>query len=134
MRNASEVKIVARLPWFVSSGNSDNIGAFIVAASAPESSGDDRSVLTLACDADVSRTRFSELAAQNDLDADTQAVADNPGDAGRRVHLVDVAGFVTADDPRVRGLATVLGDAEVSWLGAYAAPYVDNAENATERD
>ena len=134
MRNAPEVKIVARLPWFVSSGNSENIDAFIVAASAPENSGDDRSVLTFSCDADFSRARFSELAASNELDADTQAVADNPGDSGRRVHLVDVAGFVTADDPRVQGLATVLGEAEVSWLGAYVAPYIDNAKHVTEQD
>lgn len=129
MRNLPEVKVVARLPWFRSaSENADAVGAFVLAKSKPEDTDDDRSVLTFSCQDDVSRARFAELAGKNELDADTQAVAASPDGAGGRVHLVDVAGFVTEDDIRVRGLATLLGNAEVCWLGAYAAPFVDNSK------
>lgn len=125
MRNVPKVRIVARLPWFLEgSENGDALGAFVLSAWEPEESGEDRSVLTFACENDVSRGRFSELAAQNDLDVDTQAVAAGPDGSGGRVHLLDVAGFVSDDDPRVRGLATMLDNAEPRWLGAYAVPFV----------
>jgi len=125
MRNVPKVRIVARLPWFLeSSENGDAPGAFVLSAWEPEESGEDRSVLTFACESDVSRGRFAELAAQNDLDVDTQAVAAGPDGSGGRVHLLDVAGFVSDDDPRVRGLATLLDNAEPRWLGAYAVPFV----------
>ena len=48
-----------------------------------------------------------------------------PDGSGSCTHLVDVAGFVTVDDTRVRGLAAFLGDAEVHLLGAYAVPFID---------
>ncbi|MDE0780161.1 MAG: chorismate mutase [Alphaproteobacteria bacterium] len=126
MQNAPKVRIVARLPWFVSSADAEEgVGAFVVSTGEPEESGEDRSVLTFACGTDVSRARFAELARENKLASDTQAVALGPDQLCGRKHLVDVAGFVIEDDPRVRGLATLLGDAEVRFLGAYAAPFVD---------
>jgi len=127
MQNAPKVQIVARLPWFVASPDTgDATGAFVVSTGTPEESGDDRSVLTFACDDDVSRARFAELARENKLVAENQAVAAGPDGSGGRTHLVDVAGFVTADDPRVRGLSTLLGEAEARLLGVYAAPFLDS--------
>ena len=129
MRNLPEVKIVARLPWFRSpSEKDDSVGAFVLSRSETEETGDDRTVLTFSYQDDVSRARFAELAVRNELDADTQAVAASPDGAGGGVHLVDIAGFVAADDPRMRGLATLLDDAEMCWLGAYAAPFFDNSK------
>ncbi len=131
MRNFPELHVMARLPWFrPASENGDAAGALVLAKGAPEDTGDDRTVLTFFCGSDVSRARFAELASQNDLDADTQAVAASPDGAGGRVHLADVAGFVAEDDARVRGLATLLGNAEVCWLGAYAAPFVDDVDDS----
>lgn len=128
MQNAPKVQIVARLPWFVASPDTgDATGAFVVSTGTPEESGDDRSVLTFACDDDVSRARFAELARENKLVAENQAVAAGPDGSGGRTHLVDVAGFVTADDPRVRGLSTLLGEAEARLLGVYAAPFLDSS-------
>lgn len=130
MQNVPQVRIVARLPWFLAKDeNGETPGAFVLAAAEPEPSDSDRSVLTFACHSDVSRARFADLAAQNDLDADTQAVAAGPDGRGGRVHLVDVAGFVSEDDPRVRGLAALLENAEPRWLGAYAVPFVDQNQS-----
>lgn len=130
MQNVPQVRIVARLPWFLAKDeNGETPGAFVLAAAEPEPSDSDRSVLTFACQSDVSRARFADLAAQNDLDADTQAVAAGPDGSGGRVHLVDVAGFVSEDDPRVRGLAALLENAEPRWLGAYAVPFVDQNQS-----
>jgi chorismate mutase / prephenate dehydratase len=130
MQNVPQVRIVARLPWFLAKDeNGEAPGAFVLAAGEPEPSDGDRSILTFACQSDVSRARFADLAAQNDLDADTQAVAAGPDGSGGRVHLVDVAGFVSEDDPRVRGLATLLDNAEPRWLGAYAVPFVDQTQS-----
>jgi chorismate mutase / prephenate dehydratase len=129
MENVPKVQIVARLPWYVASPNAEDVtGALVVSTGTPEESGNDRSVLTFACDDGVSRARFAELARENKLDAETQAVAARPDGAGGRTHLADVAGFVAADDPRVLGLAGLLGDAEVRLLGAYAATFIDSPD------
>ena len=120
---------MARLPWYVASPNAEDVtGALVVSTGTPEESGNDRSVLTFACDDGVSRARFAELARENKLDAETQAVAARPDGAGGRTHLADVAGFVAAGDPRVLGLAGLLGDAEVRLLGAYAATFIDSPD------
>ena len=126
LENTPQVRIVARLPWFLSSADAgEGVGAFVVSTGEPEESGEDRSVLTFACGSDVSRARFAELARENKLAAEVQAVSPGPDASGGRKHLVDVAGFVIDDDPRVRKLATLLGDAEVRFLGAYAAPFIE---------
>jgi chorismate mutase/prephenate dehydratase len=130
MRNVPQVRVVARLPWFRKNDeNGEAPGAFVLAVSEPEESGEDRSILTFACQSDVSRARFADLAAQNDLDADTQAVAAGPDGSGGRIHLVDVAGFVSDEDPRVRGLAALLDNAEPRWLGTYAEPFIDHTKS-----
>lgn len=126
MDNVPEVQIVARLPWYVTAADIENMaGAFVISEGAPEESGSDRSVFTFACDDDVSQARFAELASKNKLDVETLAVTAWPDGSGSCTHLVDVAGFVTVDDTRVRGLAAFLGDAEVHLLGAYAVPFID---------
>lgn len=119
------VYVIARLPWFVEGEGTAN-GAYVLGATAPEESGDDRSVFTFVSDSDVSRGRLAELAGNNGLVIGDQAVC-NREDAGGRVHLVDVDGFLTDTDPRVRGVASLLDGAELRWLGSYAAPLAGTA-------
>ncbi|MBO6784599.1 MAG: chorismate mutase [Alphaproteobacteria bacterium] len=121
-----DVHVVARVPWTLPASS---VGAYILSNTAPEESGDDRSVFVIGSDTTVSRGRLSELASANGLDVGEQAAA--PVDGGI-VHLLDVAGFVSADDPRVRGVATLLDDASVRRLGAYASPWAGPAGSETE--
>ncbi len=124
-----DVHIVARLPWHEPGAA---VGAYLLARSEPEETGDDRSVFVFVTDTTTSRGRLSELAGQNGLDVEDQAVADSGDRTGARVHFMDVAGFMTADDPHVRGVATLLDDAEVRRLGAYASPHAVSIRPETE--
>ena len=121
------VSIVARVPWTEPAASD---GAYVLAKAAPEESGDDRSVFVFRSDTAVSRGRLAEMAVQNGLDVGDQAAAVTADGSG--AHLLDVAGFVTADDPRVRGISTLLADAPVRWLGAYAAPFGGLPPSVTE--
>jgi len=124
------VFVVARLPWFVYDAQPET-GGYVLGTTTPEESGDDRSVFTFASANDVSRGKLAEMAAANGLEIGEQAVFDRDDVAGR-VHLVDVSGFLTDADPRVRGIASLLDDAELRWLGSYAAPYARRATVDTE--
>ena len=124
------VFVVARLPWFADGAQAET-GAYVLGATTPEESGDDRSVFTFTSANDVSRGKLAEMAAANGLEIGEQAVCDRDDVAGR-VHLVDVKGFLTDADPRVRGIASLLDGAELRWLGSYAAPYAGQATEDTE--
>ena len=124
------VFVVARLPWFVYDAQPET-GGYVLGTTTPEESGDDRSVFTFTSANDVSRGKLAEMAAAHGLEIGEQAVFDRDDVAGR-VHLVDVSGFLTDADPRVRGIASLLDDAELRWLGSYAAPYARRATVDTE--
>jgi chorismate mutase/prephenate dehydratase len=121
MRDAPDVHVVARVPWYTS--NATGAGGFVLARSEPEESGDDRSLVMFTCNEEVSRARIAELLAENDLAADAQTVSDAPDGSGEHMHIADLGGFVAGDDRRLRAVARLLGGADIRLLGAYPAPF-----------
>jgi chorismate mutase/prephenate dehydratase len=111
LRGAPRLHVVARLPfWGPRPDGAPTAQALVVAAAAPDASGDDRSLLavtpTLRLVADLRDAGF---------EAGTPIIEPDGG-----VALVDVAGFVTETDPRLAGLSA--GSAAPIVLGGYACP------------
>jgi chorismate mutase-like protein len=119
-KDEPRIHVVGRLPfWARRTEGAPTAQAFAVAAIAPDPSGDDRSLLGLELDRDLSRARLGSVLA---------AAGFEPGnvilrrDAGATVahSLVEVAGFVADEDPRLARLGSVLRSPVV--IGAYAVP------------
>lgn len=122
-RSPDTPRIVARLPFVPNPrGRFAELGAYVVAASPPEESGDDRTLLVLQMnEASPSVARLSTLLGQVGLDG--QVVAQYRRDEGARV-MVELPGFITQDDARLAALTAAdpsqIADAVV--VGAYAVP------------
>jgi chorismate mutase / prephenate dehydratase len=111
------IHVIARLPfWTQRTEGAPTAQALVVAAFAPDPSDQDRSLLALELDADVSRTRLAAELTAAGLPAGTMVLRRNPGAAHAQV-LVEVEGFVADDDAR---LGTVPRRPVV--LGGYAVP------------
>ncbi len=122
----SDVYVVARLPWFddaAATAGGASVGALVLARGVPEDSGDDRSLLMFTCPKPVSRARVGEVCANNGLEITAQAVTDDSHEADVRIHVVELDGFVDADDDRIQAVAATLEASNVRLLGAFARPY-----------
>lgn len=129
-RSADTPRIVARLPFAPNpSGRFAELGAYVLANAHPEESGDDMTLLVLQMsEASPSMARLSSLLAQVGLAG--QAVAQyRRGEDGARV-LLELPGFIAAEDPRLAALAAAdsaqIFDAVV--IGAYAVPLAPESE------
>ena len=128
--DSPRIHIVGRLPfWSRRPEGAPDAPAFVVAAIAPDPSEQDRTLIGLELDRDMSRARLATalVAAAFSLDASVPGGAIPGGvilrrdpDAPVALALVEVAGFVAEDDPRLAGLAAALRPPVV--LGAYAVP------------
>lgn len=114
-------RIVAVLPLV-----GDKIDAYVIGSLELEPSGDDTTVFRVEADEQVSLSRLQSLLKQAGLDARLVAVGRA---AGARQHLMEVPGFVAADDPRIGTLLENAGDAVLrfSIVGSYANPLVSGA-------
>ena len=121
-RQQPRMHVIARLPfWSTRTEGAPSAQALVVATSAPDPSGHDRSLLLMELDADVSRQRLTaELTAAGLVPA-TMVLHRSPGSPVAAV-LVEVDGYVADDDKR---LASVPRRPVV--LGGYAVPMGDNA-------
>jgi len=119
-------RIVARLPFagYGSPRGGGDIEALAIAAEEPDESGDDRSLIVLAGEAEISRARLYEALDAAGLAPSQMLEGHEPAQPGGKLHLVDVAGVVGADDPRLAALPDKLGDAlhRIIRLGGYATP------------
>ncbi len=115
------IYVVARLPFWAAPrpDGSPDAQALVVAATAPDPSEADRSVLGLELDMDVSRPRLSSAFASAGLKLGTFILRREQGSPVAH-GLADVEGFVTDDDPRLARLKSVQRPPLV--LGAYAVP------------
>ncbi|MEJ0017765.1 MAG: chorismate mutase [Acetobacteraceae bacterium] len=114
------VHVIGRLPfWAPRPEGSPTAQALVVATSAPDPSERDRTLLGLELELDVSRARLTAALTAAGLAPEAMIVR---RDAGAQVAhaLVEIDGFVTDDDTRLRGLDAVLHRPVV--LGAYAMP------------
>ena len=116
-RDDPRIHVVARLPfWAARPEGAVDAQAFVVCASAPDPSGQDRSLLGLEFAPDVSRARIGTLVVGAGFAAGTTIVR---RDEFAVRALVDVDGFVADDDSRLAALSTTRAAVVV---GAYAIP------------
>ncbi len=93
-------RIVARLPAY---GPPNSASALVIARAPMEESGDDRSFLVVETLKEISRTRLlSRVGAAGFTVEWITDQLDKPGLPG--LHLIEVEGFVTEDDPRLHAL------------------------------
>lgn len=94
-----------------------------VACITPQPSGDDRTLIAVETDPEMSRTRLISLLDDAGL-ATRYISADTGGGGGKRHFMVEVDGFQGSDGPELARLAEALGESFVGAqvIGAYAAP------------
>ena len=119
-KDSPRIHVIARLPfWAPRPEGAPRVQAYAIAAAAPDASGHDRSLLGLEVDRDVSRARLTGALVAADLSPETVLLRREPGAELGHV-LVEVAGMLTDDDPRLAKLGPLLRRPVV--LGAYAVP------------
>jgi chorismate mutase len=122
-RDEPRIHVVARLPfWAPRSDGAPQVQALVVAAAAPDPSGDgsaDRSLVGLELPLEMSRARLSGVMAQAGFTLISTILRRDHG--AQVAHaLVEVDGYLTDGDPRLVAVADVLRPPVV--LGAYALP------------
>jgi chorismate mutase / prephenate dehydratase len=125
-QDAKRPRVVARLPF----GSGETVRgapleALAVAAIPVEATGNDRTLLVIEATAQMSR---SALAARIKAAGFETAVIQSwnpPNDQAIWLHLVDVEGYVTEEDPKLARLATRLGKTlhQIGPVGGYAVPF-----------
>lgn len=118
-------RVVARLP-FGHRGNArgENRDALAIALVPNEPTGDDRSLLAVELGADLSRGRLKDALEHAGLPPTAFCTWHARDPHGSSVHLVEIADFVDAQDPRLHAFAERLGDipARINTVGGYAVP------------
>ncbi len=119
-RDDPRIHVVARLPfWAARPEGAPQVQAFVLTTAAPDPSGRDRSLLGLELALETSRARLGTDLVAAGFAAGPVILRRDAG-AASAYALVDVDGFVTDEDARLRSLASVLRPPVV--LGAYAVP------------
>jgi chorismate mutase len=118
-------RIVWRLPFFnAPSSRFESLEAVALAQIVPESSGDDITLAALETDHELSRARVVESLKDAGISAEFGAVhADTASQA--TLYLLEIQGFLNAEDKRLRTLEGNLDDAlvRIAVLGSYPRPY-----------
>jgi hypothetical protein len=130
------MRIVVRLPYGdvrEEPPDQENM-ALIVSRISYDETGDDRSFLAIETDQSISRGRIVEIAKKVDIEA-VSMCSRKPVDSssnGTTLHLVEVEGFVSDDDKRLKKLSREMSDrqARVICVGGYPKPPVyENIED-----
>jgi chorismate mutase len=97
--------VAARLPLVGGEPNGDarDGEALVVAARPPDPSGDDVTLLAVGAAGQLSRGRLREVLAEAGFEATWRGTT-RPAGGAETWHLIEVAGFVDADDRRLREL------------------------------
>ena len=93
----------------------------MVSLAEPEESGDDHGYMIVELDEAVSRGALKTLLSEAGFQVcDIQAWVDSPD---RTLHLVEVEGFLAADDPRIEALQQETESVKHAWsVGSFAVP------------
>jgi chorismate mutase len=119
-RDDPRIHVVARLPfWAARPEGAPQVQAYVVTAAPPDPSGADRSLIGLEMTLETSRARMGTDLVAAGFSAGPVILRRDPG-SDVAYALVDVDGFVTDADPRLKALQSVLRPPVV--LGAYAVP------------
>jgi chorismate mutase-like protein len=125
-------RIIARLPFFrLSDPSSDSAEALVLGMVPHEESGSDHSFLIVDTRTEASRGVLSPLFEKAGLERVEHGVFEDTDD--RRLHLIEVRGFLGDEDPRLARLLGTSGDviSHVRVAGAFATP-VAGDENGEE--
>lgn len=116
------LRVVARLPFFRVPGRAENVTAFAVARMDPEETGRDRSLFAVETANEVSRSHFQSALKQTGFDP--RFVGEWARAEKGFLHLVEIADFVTLDDPRFERLREWQEGAitHIIPVGGYAEP------------
>jgi len=116
-------RVVARLPVTgVAGGPSPDLAGMALAFTEPEPTGDDRSLVVVEVDDEVSRAAVTGAFGGVGL---ALVFMDSRAEPGGRLILAEIADFVAADDPRLAKIAAGgrLPVTAIHHLGAYPAPF-----------
>ncbi|GAB0115055.1 chorismate mutase [Acidisoma sp. C75] len=112
------IHVVARLPfWTARPEGTASVQAVIIASAPPDPSGEDISLLALETDPRVSLGSLSQSVTAAGF-TPLSALVNRPAGAGIAQFLLEVDGFVAADDPRLGRIAGLQEPAVI--VGAYA--------------
>ncbi|MEI9996253.1 MAG: hypothetical protein WDM91_16775 [Rhizomicrobium sp.] len=114
-------RIVATLPLT----GAEQPAAYVIGTLEPQPSGDDTTLILLEAGDTLSLTKLQSLLKQGGLDSRLLAVSRDSAKSPLRHHLLEIAGFVPADDARFGMLTEQAGDAiqRVACVGCYANPF-----------
>jgi len=115
-------RVVATLPLT----GAEQPAAYVIGTLDPEPSGDDTTLLLLEAEDSLSLTKLQSLLKQGGFEARLLAVSRDSAKSAVRYHLLDVAGFVQSDDPRLGTLMEQGGEGilRASIVGCYANPLI----------
>jgi len=117
-RDEPRIHVIARLPFYVPRPEgAPRVQALVVAAVAPDASGQDRSLIGLELTGESSRARLSAALTAAGLVPLSSILRRDPA---ATTALVEVEGLVTESDPRLARLGEVARAPVL--LGAYAVP------------
>ena len=119
MGGAVAPRIVARLPFIEgSNARTGGVGAYALAKLDFDPTGDDRSLLVVETETELSRAGLRSLLTNSGLTPQLIVTDRRDGAA----HLVEVDGFIQAEDEPVRKLADLEEVRSVLAIGAYGVP------------
>jgi len=121
--NPDMPRIIARLPFAgPGNGRGGDLEALVICPVVQEPTGRDRSFLCFEAAREMGLDRLAATLSDAGLPTTFAAVWHDTETAGNWLHLVEVDGFVAADDPRLPGAAHALGRPveSVIPLGGYA--------------
>jgi chorismate mutase / prephenate dehydratase len=124
-KDTAHPRIVAKLPFSVGDTvRGAPLEAFAVAPCESEPTGHDRSLLVVEASDQISRSSVLAEGRSVGLEAGTIQSWQPPGETQSWLHLIDVEGFLSGDDPRLAGFAARLGKAlgRIWPVGGYALP------------
>jgi chorismate mutase/prephenate dehydratase len=116
-------RVIARLPFVDSdAGRFESFGALVIAQAEPEPTGDDRALIVIEAEIEISRARLHELLKAAELDGDILATKRLGG--SEDLWLIEIRGFVGVGDPRLANMVALANKTvrRAVALGAYATP------------
>lgn len=129
----SAIKIFARIPFVMENDGREKM-AFAFASLMPEPSGDDKSLLVIEAESNVSQSRLQTALQKEKLEATWLDIAASTAES--RFHFLEISGFIDEKHEGFSRAIHALGAAVVgvNFLGAYAVPiYTNEKEKSMER-
>lgn len=117
-------RVISRLPFIVEGEEAPS--AYAIAAIEQEPSGDDTTLLLLEIASDISRARLRTMIKDARFDAQLAATGRTSDKTAPDEILLEVKGFVSKDDKRLKVLADAAGEAlaRIAPIGGFANPVV----------